>query len=334
LQYYRYFTSLKTGALQRRSTDLSVPKITDALMRKKDMSSDISCVYVGCAKGESQPITEYLSPAGLDYFLSSTVSTQTRAGLVQNFIHPKGASNFLIRVSWTPDECTMDNLININRLDDQKFDIQERAATNDKANCVLLPMNGNLLMDQLKLLCLCIVEHIQSTASPPVLIEAIVLNFNIDLQDRVWLLWCEQLHYKLDDHMSDVGQSDSDDGQFDGDNAKGDEIAQVRGGAGVTGGPKEADQEVKAQVLKLDSPLSSSLGREFPTNTGNGGGMLLMPAAGKSGSSSSKASSNQSSRVSSAGSNASNKRAGAAKGGKGKDSGGEQCLQCAKMHVK
>jgi hypothetical protein len=32
-------------------------------------------------------------------------------------------------------------------------------------------MNGNLLMDQLKLLCFCIVEHIQSTASPPVLIE-------------------------------------------------------------------------------------------------------------------------------------------------------------------
>jgi len=50
----RYFTSLKTGALQRRSKELTKQKVTDALLRKKDMSTDIACVYVGCAKGESQ----------------------------------------------------------------------------------------------------------------------------------------------------------------------------------------------------------------------------------------------------------------------------------------
>ena len=157
------------------------------------MSIDISSVFVGCAKGESQPITEYMSPAGLEYFLSAAVSKRTRAGLVQNFIHPKGASNFLIRVSWTPDSCTMDNCININRLDDPDLDIQERAATNDEKHCVLIPMAGNVLAEQLELLCFCIVEHIQSTVSPPVEVQAMVLNFNIDAQDRVWLLWCEHL---------------------------------------------------------------------------------------------------------------------------------------------
>ena len=50
----RYFTSLKTGALQRRSKELTTQKVTDTLLRKKDMSTDIACVYVGCAKGESQ----------------------------------------------------------------------------------------------------------------------------------------------------------------------------------------------------------------------------------------------------------------------------------------
>jgi hypothetical protein len=50
----RYFTSLKTGALQRRSKELTTQKVVDALLRKKDMSTDIACVYVGCAKGESQ----------------------------------------------------------------------------------------------------------------------------------------------------------------------------------------------------------------------------------------------------------------------------------------
>ena len=46
---------------------------------------------------------------------------------------------------------------------------------------------------QLEMLCFCIVEHMQSTASPAVQVEAMVLNFIIDVQDRVWLLWCEQV---------------------------------------------------------------------------------------------------------------------------------------------
>ena len=46
---------------------------------------------------------------------------------------------------------------------------------------------------QLEMLCFCIVEHIQSTVSPAVEVEGMVLNFIIDVQDRVWLLWCEQV---------------------------------------------------------------------------------------------------------------------------------------------
>eukprot|EP00961_Rhodomonas_salina_P112574 1514698-Rhodomonas_salina.1 len=46
-----YFSSLKTGALQRRSKELSVQKITEALAKKKDLTTDISCVFVGCAQG-------------------------------------------------------------------------------------------------------------------------------------------------------------------------------------------------------------------------------------------------------------------------------------------
>lgn len=163
-----YFTSLKTGVLQRRSKDLTAQKVSDALVRKKDASTDICCVYVGCARGESQPITEYLSPAGLEYFLDAPVSKRTRAGLVQNFIHPKGECNFLIRVSWTPSSCSMDNCININHLDDPDLDMHERAATNDEKHSVLVPMSGNVLAEQLELLCSCIVEHIQTTSAPAV----------------------------------------------------------------------------------------------------------------------------------------------------------------------
>lgn len=61
----RYFTSLKTGALQRRSKELTAQKVTDALLRKKDMSTDISCVYVGCAKGDSQVLASPRPPCPL-----------------------------------------------------------------------------------------------------------------------------------------------------------------------------------------------------------------------------------------------------------------------------
>jgi len=37
------------------------------------------------------------------------------------------------------------------------------------------------------------VEHIQTTSAQPIQVEALIVNFNIDPQDRVWLLWCEQV---------------------------------------------------------------------------------------------------------------------------------------------
>lgn len=47
-----YFSSLKTGSLQRRTKDLSVSKVTEALIRRQDPSTDIVAAFVGSAQGK------------------------------------------------------------------------------------------------------------------------------------------------------------------------------------------------------------------------------------------------------------------------------------------
>jgi hypothetical protein len=217
-----YFSSHKTGTLQRRSKELSIDKVTEAIVRRQDPSTDIVSVYVGSAQGDIQPITEYLTPAGMDYFLSTPPSRRTKQGLLQSFIVPKGTSNFTIRVSWTPDECTMDSCININKLADPELDAQDRAATNDDKNCVLIPMAGNVLSTQLERLCACITEHIYLASGQQYKVMSMVINFKIDSEDRVWLLWCEQMEVgdemgraiqgaRADARLLDAAASDEED---------------------------------------------------------------------------------------------------------------------------
>ena len=50
-----YFSSLKTGSLQRRSKDLSVSKVVEALIRRQDPNTDIVATFVGSAQGTQSP---------------------------------------------------------------------------------------------------------------------------------------------------------------------------------------------------------------------------------------------------------------------------------------
>ena len=48
-----YFTSLKTGTLQRKTKELNVDKISEALIRRVGDDSDVVCTYVGSAPGDA-----------------------------------------------------------------------------------------------------------------------------------------------------------------------------------------------------------------------------------------------------------------------------------------
>jgi len=203
-----YFSSLKSGALQRRSKELSTGKATQALMKLQSPGTDIVCVFVGSAAGDAQPITEYLSKSGLEYFIAAPTSRRTKVGILQSFVCPKGTSNFVIRVTWTPESCTMDSCININKMSDPDLDIQERAATNDEKNCVLIPTSGNVIATQLEKMCACIADHLHLVSSQQLKVASMILIFKIDAGDRVWLLWCEKMEVN-DDQGNPIRGPDS-----------------------------------------------------------------------------------------------------------------------------
>jgi hypothetical protein len=111
-------------------------------------------------------------------------SKKTKSGMLQGFVPPKGASNFIIRACWTPDDCTMDSCININKLADPDLGAQERAATNDERNCVLIPLAAGVLATQLRKACACIAEHVAEVGPAGSAVTRMTLLFKIDRSVR------------------------------------------------------------------------------------------------------------------------------------------------------
>jgi hypothetical protein len=283
-----YFSSLNTGTLQRRMKDLSVPKVREALLRRQDPALDVVCTYVGSAKGDVQPITEYLTPAGMDYFMSTPPSRRTKEGMLQTFIHPKGTSNFIIRVTWTQEGCSMDSCININNLVDEELEAQDRTATNDERNCVLIPMSGSVLATQLERLCACIAEHVHLASQQMYKVSTMIVNFKIDSEDRVWLLWCEQLEVTDDQgrllRTQQAEQRNLDEVDLDGDAFNDEAPADATVAEGRKARSKQfgrADDEPEMVDEEEEEPRRQPRGRGEEHDEPDANDLILLPAGEK-----------------------------------------------------
>jgi hypothetical protein len=190
---YWYFTSLKTGMMQRRSKDIDMDAACEILKNKSDPGLDVVAALVELKKGHFQPAVHYLTQPMLSKYCSSGPSKSSLCSVLQVFNQPKGTSNFVIRVDWTRDEVRMDSCININKLADTSLPVPDRTSTSDDRNCVMIPLHGNVLAEQLSNMSACITEHIQFISSNRYSVGRLVCNYRIDSSDRVWLLWCETL---------------------------------------------------------------------------------------------------------------------------------------------
>jgi hypothetical protein len=188
-----YFTSLKTGMMQRRSKDIDMDAACEILKNKSDPGLDVVAALVELKKGHFQPAVHYLTQPLLSKYCSSGPSKSSLCSVLQVFNQPKGTSNFVIRVDWTRDETRMDSCININKLADTSLPVPDRTSTSDDRNCVMIPLHGNVLAEQLSNMSACITEHIQFISSNRYSVGRLVCNYRIDSSDRVWLLWCETL---------------------------------------------------------------------------------------------------------------------------------------------
>ena len=188
-----YFTSLKTGMMQRRSKDIDMDAVCEILKNKSDPGLDVVASLIELKKGHFAPAVHYLTQPLLSKYCSAGSSKSSLCSVLQVFNQPKGTSNFVIRVEWTRDEVRMDSCININKLADTALPVPDRTSTSDDRNCVMIPLHGNVLAEQLSNMSACITDHIQFISSNRYSVGRLVCNYRIDSSDRVWLLWCETL---------------------------------------------------------------------------------------------------------------------------------------------
>ena len=188
-----YFTSLKTGMMQRRSKDIDMDAACEILKNKSDPGLDVVASLVELKKGHFQPAVHYLTQPLLSKYCSAGPSKSSLCSVLQVFNQPKGTSNFIIRVEWTRDEVRMDSCININKLADTALPVPDRTSTSDDRNCVMIPLHGNVLAEQLTNMSACVTDHIQFISGNRYSVGRLVCNYRIDSSDRVWLLWCETL---------------------------------------------------------------------------------------------------------------------------------------------
>jgi hypothetical protein len=188
-----YFTSLKTGMMQRRSKDIDMDAACEILKNKSDPGLDVVSTLIELKKGHFQPAIHYLTQPLLSKYCSAGPSKSSLCSVLQVFNQPKGTSNFVIRVEWTRDEVRMDSCININKLADTSLPVPDRTSTSDDRNCVMIPLHGNVLAEQLSNMSACITDHIQFISGNRYSVGRLVCNYRIDSSDRVWLLWCETL---------------------------------------------------------------------------------------------------------------------------------------------
>jgi hypothetical protein len=188
-----YFTSLKTGTMQRRSKDIDMEAACEILQNKSDPGLDVVASLIDLKRGHFQPAVHYLTQALLAKYCSAGSSKSSLCSVLQVYNQPKGTSNFVIRVEWTRDEVRMDSCININKLSDMSLPVPDRTSTSDDRNCVMIPLHGNVLAEQLSNMSACITDHIQFISGNRFSVGRMVCNYRIDSSDRVWLLWCETL---------------------------------------------------------------------------------------------------------------------------------------------
>jgi len=116
-------------------------------------------------------------------------------GILQKFIDPKGDSNFIIRLQWSPKLCILEKKINNKKIYDKRFNLYERAVTYDgeEFQTETEAIRGNNLPDRFEKIGSNISSHISNITLERIKIIRMILNFKIGKNDKIYFLWCSSL---------------------------------------------------------------------------------------------------------------------------------------------
>eukprot|EP01065_Artemidia_motanka_P017788 TRINITY_DN2119_c0_g1_i1.p1 TRINITY_DN2119_c0_g1~~TRINITY_DN2119_c0_g1_i1.p1 ORF type:complete len:612 (+),score=150.88 TRINITY_DN2119_c0_g1_i1:66-1901(+) len=115
---------------------------------------------------------------------------QARAGFCGT--HVGAIRNSIVQTTWSPGCFFIEKRVNKHRLDNQKIDINVRAATfDDYQNTETVPLVSDAVAASFQRMCQMIADHISVVFRYK--LASLVLNFKIDRNDTIWLLWCSSL---------------------------------------------------------------------------------------------------------------------------------------------
>jgi len=198
---YWYYSSSDQQLKMKKKGDMTNQKIYDSFSKRKNPSCEVVAYYISTRETEAGVETttmEYFDEAGLYDFLFNRQKEHN--GIIQKFIDPKGKANAIIRAIWSPKLCLLEQRVNLKPINDGRFDLYERCVTYEGAEhqSMNAPVRGIYLPSRLQTICDSIVDHCMRTSSQHYRISRMVLNFKLDHNNKLWLLWCSSMRLAAD----------------------------------------------------------------------------------------------------------------------------------------
>lgn len=198
---YWYYSSSDQQLKMKKKGDMTNQKIYDSFSKRKNPSCEVVAYYISTRDTEAGMETttmEYFDEAGLSDFLFNRQKEHN--GIIQKFIDPKGKSNAIIRAIWSPKLCLLEQRVNLKPINDGRWDLYERCVTYEGAEhqSMNAPVRGIYLPSRLQTICDSIVDHCMRTSSQHYRISRMVLNFKLDHNNKLWLLWCSSMRLAAD----------------------------------------------------------------------------------------------------------------------------------------
>jgi len=169
--------------------------------KRKNPTCEVVAYYISTREndeGKEMTSMEYFDDQGLHDFLFNRQKEHN--GIIQKFIDPKGKSNAIIRAIWSPKLCLLEQRVNLKPINDGRYDMYERCVTYEGAEhqSMNAPVRGIYLPSRLQTICDSIVDHVMRTSSQHYRISRMVLNFKLDHNNKLWLLWCSSMRLAAD----------------------------------------------------------------------------------------------------------------------------------------
>eukprot|EP00741_Cyanophora_paradoxa_P018640 tig00021072_g17990.t1 len=195
---YWYFTSAQDDQIKiKNKGNTTNANIYRSFTKREEATSEICAYYISSQEdeqtGKKFTSIEYLNQQTLHDFLFNREKENN--GILQKFVDPKGDNNAIIQAVWLPRFCLLERRVNKRKISDLKVNMYERAVTFEgtEYHSDSVPLNGTALARRIGMICNSMVNHIAAISNNRHQVSRMVLQFKLDEDDRVWLLWCSSL---------------------------------------------------------------------------------------------------------------------------------------------